>query len=98
MSVADWEEYLGTYEAQLGLLKLYVADGQLMVQSTPKGGFPDVSSPPSPAPPPCRATFCGPDRIVVLDEPLINMKAEFLRDDDGGIIWLRTSRLHHRVA
>ena len=98
MSAADWEEYLGTYEAQLGLLKLYVNDGQLMVQSTPKGGFPDISSPPSPAPPPCLATFCGPDRIVVLDEPLINMKAEFLRDDDGQISWLRTSRLHRRVA
>ncbi len=97
MSAADWEEYLGTYEAQLDHLELYLADGQLMVQATPKGGFPDISSPPSPAPPPCRAAFCGPDRIVILDEPLTNMKAEFLRDDGGGIIWLRTSRLHRRM-
>ena len=82
----------------MGNLRLYLDDGQLMVESRPKGGFPDVDSPPSPAPPPCRAAFCGPDRIVVLDEPLINMKAEFLRDEAGRITWLRTSRLHRRVA
>lgn len=97
-SAAELDEVLGIYEAQLDSLRLYVEEGQLMVQSTPKGGFPDVDSPPSPAPPPCRAAFCGPDRLIILDEPLINIKAEFLRDDDGRILWLRTSRLHRRVA
>ena len=90
-------EYVGTYEAQLGRLNLYLSDGQLRVQLTPKGGFPDVDSPPSPPPPPSRLAFFAPDRGITLDEPLINMKAEFIRDPGGQIIWLRTSRLHRRI-
>lgn len=35
--------------------------------------------------------FLAPDRAVTIDEPLINMKAEFLRDEGGRINWLRTS-------
>lgn len=89
-------EYVGTYEARLDRLSLYLADGELMVQSTPKGGFPDVSSPPSPPPPPSRLKFFAPDRAIALDEPLINLKAEFIRDEGGRIIWLRTGRLHRR--
>jgi CubicO group peptidase (beta-lactamase class C family) len=90
-------EYVGTYEATLDRLSLYLADGQLMAQSTPKGGFPDVNSPASPPPPPSRIKFFAPDRAIATDEPLINMKAEFIRDDNGRIIWLRTSRLHRRA-
>jgi hypothetical protein len=89
-------EYVGVYEAQLDRLSLYLADGELMAQSTPKGGFPDVSSPPSPPPPPSRLKFFAPDRAIALDEPLINLKAEFIRDEGGRIVWLRTSRLHRR--
>ena len=101
LAYLDWGieklgEYVGTYEALLGRLDLYLADGQLMVQMTPKGGFPDVDSPPSPAPPPSRLAFFAPDRAITLDEPLINLKAEFIRDENGRIIWLRTSRLHRR--
>ena len=81
----------------MDLLSLYLADGELMVQMTPKGGFPDVGSPPSPPPPPSRVKFIAPDRAIAIDEPLINMKAEFLRGDDGRINWLRTSRLHRRM-
>ncbi len=90
-------EYVGSYEAALDLLSLYLADGELMVQMTPKGGFPDVSSPPSPPPPPSRVKFVAPDRAITIDEPLINVKAEFLRGDDDRIDWLRTSRLHRRM-
>ncbi len=85
--------YTGTYEAQLSNIKLYVADGRLMVQVIPNGGFPDADSPPSPAPPPSRLAFFEPDRVIALDHPLTNTKAEFIRDDSGRIVWLRTSRL-----
>jgi hypothetical protein len=85
--------YTGTYTTRLNDMKLYVEDGRLMVEVIPKGGFPDVDSPPSPAPPPSRLAFFEPDRIIALDPPLINTKAEFIRDESGGIIWLRTSRL-----
>ncbi len=98
LSVEQLGEYVGSYEAQLGILNLYFDNGQMMVGLTPKGGFPDIDSPPSPAPPPSRLAFFGPDRAIALDEPLINAKIEFLRDENGRIIWLRTSRLHRRVS
>ena len=91
-------EYLGTYTARLGDLELYVENGQPMARLTPHGGFPDVDSPPSPAPPPSRLAFFAPDCAIALDPPLINMKAEFLRDDAGRIVWLRTSRLHRKLS
>lgn len=88
--------YAGTYEAQMTTLALVVEDGQMIVRATPKGGFPDVDSPPSPAPPPSRLAFFAPDAAIALDPPLINMKAEFLQDDQGRVTWLRTSRLHKK--
>lgn len=96
-SEAELAPYLGTYDALMTTLDLYVEDGVLMVQATPKGGFPDKDSPAPPAPPPTRAAFFGEDQIVTLDEPMINVKAEFLRDPGGRIVWLRTSRLHRRL-
>lgn len=90
-------EYAGAYEAQLNRLELYVQDGRMMMQSIPKGGFPDVASPPTPPPPPSRVAFFAPDRAITLDEPLIDLKMEFLRDAAGRIEWLRTSRLHRRA-
>ncbi|CUS04979.2 Penicillin-binding protein, beta-lactamase class C [Candidatus Promineifilum breve] len=89
--------YEGRYEARLSHLELYVKKEQLMMRSIPQGGFPDKDSPASPTPPPSRLAFFGPDRVVALDEPLINTKAEFIRDEEGRIVWLRTSRLHRRV-
>jgi CubicO group peptidase (beta-lactamase class C family) len=97
MSVEELAEYVGAYDAQLGRLDLYLNDGQLMAQSTPKGGFPDKDSPAPPAPPPTRLAFFDADRAITLDEPLINVKVEFLRDEGGRIVWLRTSRLHRRI-
>lgn len=94
---AELAPYLGTYDALMTKLELYVADGTLMIQATPKGGFPDKDSPAAPPPPPSRAAFIGEDKIVALDEPMINTKAEFLRDPGGRIMWLRTSRLHRRL-
>ena len=96
LDAAALNEYLGTYTARLGDLELYLDGEQLMARHTPHGGFPDVDSPPSPAPPPSRLAFFAPDCLIALDPPLINMKAEFLRDAAGRIEWLRTSRLHRR--
>lgn len=89
-------EFLGTYTARLGDLELYLDGEQPMVRQIPHGGFPDVDSPPSPAPPPSRIAFFARDAIIALDPPLIYMKAEFLRDESGRIVWLRTSRLHRK--
>jgi hypothetical protein len=69
----------------------------LMVKATPKGGFPDKNSPAPPEPPPSRLTFIAPDRMMALDPPMTNTRAEFLRGEDGHILWLRTSRLLRRL-
>ncbi len=90
-------EYVGVYEAHMSRLELSLIEGELWLQLTPKGGFPDKDSPADPAPPPTRVAFYQPDRAVALDPPLKGDKMEFLRDDNGRIAWLRTSRLHKRL-
>ena len=91
-------EYVGLYTARLSHVELKLEDGQLMARIIPQGGFPDVNSPASPPSPPSRVAFYAPDRIIALDPPLINLKAEFLRDDAGQIVWMRTGRLQRRQA
>ena len=95
VDAAALAEFTGLYTARLDHLELYVDQGQLMMHYIPQGGFPDIDSPPSsPEPPPTRLAFIGPDQIIALDPPLINTRAEFLRDEAGKIVWLRTGRLH----
>lgn len=89
-------EYAGTYTARLVHFDFYVENGQAMLRQTPQGGFPDVDSPPGPTPPPSRVAFFAPDRAIALDPPMINMKLEFIRDEEGRIEWLRPSRLHKK--
>lgn len=93
---AELEEYVGVYEAQAARLEVSLQEGTLLLTVTDKGGFPDENSPPAPSPPPTRVAFCAADRIVALDPPLAGDQAEFVRDEDGRILWLRTSRLHRR--
>ncbi|MFO7660963.1 MAG: hypothetical protein R6X18_00075, partial [Chloroflexota bacterium] len=97
ISPEDVESILGSYDAQMTTLKIYLEDGQLMVRATPKGGFPDKDSPAPPQPPPSRLAFIAANRVMALDPPMTNSRAEFLRDEDGRIVWLRTSRLLKRL-
>lgn len=90
--------YLGRYTGHLSDAELSLHDGDIILQVIPKGGFPDKDSPPSPAPPPVRVAFTAADQLITLDEPLKGMRGEFLRDEDGRIVWFRTSRLHRREA
>jgi CubicO group peptidase (beta-lactamase class C family) len=90
-------EYVGLYEAYMSNLELTLSNGRLSLQIIPKGGFPDKDSPPEPAPPPTRLAFYQPDRVIALDPPLTGDRLEFLRDENGRIAWLRTSRLHKRT-
>ena len=90
-------EYAGRYEAYMSDLELTISNGRLLLHSIPKGGFPDKDSPPDPAPPPTRLAFYQPDRVIALDPPLTGDKLEFLRDENGRILWLRTSRLHKHL-
>jgi CubicO group peptidase (beta-lactamase class C family) len=81
--------YAGHYSAAAADIDLAVQGTDLLLQLTPKGGFPTPDTPAEPAPPPVRAALCGTDAILVLDEPLKGVRGEFLRAPDGQIAWLR---------
>lgn len=81
--------YAGRYDAALSAYELSVRDGELWLQATPKGGFPDRDSPPGPAPAPVRIAVCMDEQIVALDPPFKHGRGEFLRDPDGSIAWVR---------
>jgi len=91
--------YAGTYDSVGAVFELYLQGGRLMLQQTPKGGFPTPDSPPGEAPPPIRVAVYAPDRIIVLDEPMKDARGEFLRNADGSITWLRLGgRIRARQA
>jgi CubicO group peptidase (beta-lactamase class C family) len=91
--------YAGKYDAAASLCEIYVRDGGLVLQIIPKGGFPTPDSPAPEAPPAARIAFYAEDRIVGLDEPVKEERAEFLRGPDGGIAWLRLGgRVHARLS
>jgi CubicO group peptidase (beta-lactamase class C family) len=89
--------YAGTYEAAADVCELTIRAGGLVLQLTPKGGFPTPASPPTQAPPPVRAALYAADRLIVLDEPMQGSRGEFLRGADNRIAWLRFGgRVHAR--
>jgi len=95
-SEGELKPYVGHYSRPYSDADLYMQDGQLLIQMTPKGGFPAKDSPPSPAPPPMVCALCEKDRLLVLDGPFKDSKAEIVRRPDGSIGWLRMSRRIHR--
>jgi CubicO group peptidase (beta-lactamase class C family) len=94
----DLAEYLGRYRAPLNDLELSIReDGTLGLQNIPRGGFPKPDSPPGPAAPPTHLNFATPDLAYVADGPSKGATAEFLRNGDGSIAWLRMGgRVHKR--
>lgn len=82
--------YAGRYAAALSDYDLAVRDGELWLQATPRGGFPDKDSKPSAPPPPAtRLALHAGERIVALDPPFKDALGEFLRAPDGSIAWMR---------
>jgi CubicO group peptidase (beta-lactamase class C family) len=81
-------DYSGRYSAPLWDIEVRPGDDDLIVQITRKAGFPTSDSPPVASPPPMRAGFYGPDRLIVLDGPLKGGRGEFGRHPDGSIGWL----------
>jgi CubicO group peptidase (beta-lactamase class C family) len=81
--------YAGRYVGALSDAVLTPREGGLTAQVIPKGGFPTKDTPPSPAPPPVRLAFYGPDRVIALDPPFQDGRGDFLRDDAGRIEYFR---------
>ena len=93
---AELAEYAGRYEAALDTIELKVADGHLVMQVTPRGGFPTRDTPAGPPSPPTRLRFTASDRVIGIDPPVVGQQAEFLRAPDGEIEWFRYGRIHRR--
>jgi len=89
-------EYAGVYDAQAQTVELIPHDGGLRLQIHDKGGFPTPESPPQPDPEPSPAVFIAPDRILITAGLDKGTQAEFLRDEQGRIEWLRISGRFHR--
>jgi CubicO group peptidase (beta-lactamase class C family) len=81
--------YVGRYESAMTIYELALSDGELILHTTLKGGFPTPDAPPPEPPPPLRAALYDEDRLIVLDEPMKEARGEFLRDENGRIAWLR---------
>lgn len=86
---ASLQPYTGRYSTAMNEVEVTASEGRLILQLIPKGGFPTKDTPPPPAPPPIRAAFVGEDRILALDPPFKDAQADFLRDADGRIAWIR---------
>ena len=72
----------------------------LVVREIDLGGFPTKGTPPPPGPPPplIRMGFYADDRLVGLDPPFTEVRAEVIRGEDSQVDWLRfRSRIHRRV-
>lgn len=93
----ELQPYLGYYIAQLSDVEVTAAEGGLVLQVIPKGGFPAKDSPPGPKPPPAPAAFFDRDRVLVTEGPSKESKCEFVRDSQGEILWFRVGgRVHRR--
>jgi len=91
------EAYVGYYSAQLSDVEIQPGEEGLLLQVLPKGGFPDKHSPAGPKPPVATAGFVAPDTLCITDGPSAGSRAEFIRNDDGSIGWLRFGgRIHAR--
>ena len=97
-TVEDLVPYAGRYvNPASGELEIGILGGRLVGQVTPKGGFPTRDSPPPPKPAPMAFAPCEKDRLLVVDGPFKGAKADFIRQQDGSIGWLRASgRIYRR--
>jgi CubicO group peptidase (beta-lactamase class C family) len=89
--------YEGHYVAALDDVDLQVENSDLMMQVTPKGGFPNKKVPVPPPPPPAKIGFITKDRICVVDGKRNDICGEFLRDAGGKVAHFRMGgRIHPR--
>jgi CubicO group peptidase (beta-lactamase class C family) len=97
-SMEELAPYAGRYVSAMREMNLSVKEGALILEITPKGGFPTPESPAAPAPPAVRVRLYGEDRAVAVDPPLRDARLEFLRSEDGEVTWLRMGGRVHRRA
>jgi hypothetical protein len=95
------EECVGLYCAPTRDVEVGRLGDALVVREILKGGFPTRDSAPLDGPPPplIRCAFYAHDRLVGLDPPHTEYRAEILRSYDGSVAFLRhAGRLHRRAT
>lgn len=96
-SEEELTQYVGRYSRPFSEIELGMLAGRLVGQVIYKRGFPTKDAPPPPPPPPTAVGLCEKDRLLALDGPFKDAKAEVIRKPDGSVGWLRMSgRLHVR--
>jgi CubicO group peptidase (beta-lactamase class C family) len=96
---AELRAYVGQYQRPYAELELGLLNGKLIGQLIYKKGFPNQDMPPQPAPPPMTLALCENERLLVMDGPLKDTKADVIRQPDGTIGWLRVGgRVYVRQA
>jgi CubicO group peptidase (beta-lactamase class C family) len=90
----------GLYKAPTRNIEVGRLGDALVLREVPLGGFPTKDTPPLPGPasPLIRIGFYAEDRLVGLDPPYTDMRAEVLRCEDGKVNWLRFFSRIHRHA
>ncbi len=81
--------YVGRYDAAAIACEVSPGPDGLLLRVIYKAMAAESGQPPPPALPLMRIGLYAPDRFVVLDDPLRGAYGEFLRDEQGQIIWLR---------
>jgi CubicO group peptidase (beta-lactamase class C family) len=91
-------EYEGSYTATLSAAEVNVDEGKLAISRKYLGGFPtrDVPPPEAESPKPVRYGFYDEDQIVGLEAPFEGDIAQFIRDPNGSIAWMRLGTRIHR--
>lgn len=88
-------QYAGEYQAALSAYDLTLEGDRLMLKARPEAG--SLAEVKSPAPPPTRLALTErADTLKALDVPWTGSLAEFLRDDQGNIVWMRIGGRVHR--
>ncbi len=95
----ELDEYAGEYEAKLSAGTVIVNEGGLDISQRSLGGFPTADDKPAstePSPPE-RYGFYEKDHITGTGEANRYTIAQFVRDDEGNVVWIRFGmRLHKR--
>jgi CubicO group peptidase (beta-lactamase class C family) len=90
-------EYAGRYTRPFMDVVVTIDADRVMVQRIQRQGFPAATSPVPPAARPAPYAFYAKDRLVELD-PADGDRAEFIRDAEGAIGWIRVmGRLARRL-
>ena len=96
MGEAELRPYLGRYDAVLDDVELSLREGVFTLEVVRRAHLLDAR-PYAPQPPPVRVAFEGPDQLRALDPPSKGTRGDFLRGDDGEILWFRWGgRIHRR--